>query len=85
MLTWQIVYCAKTGSPSQNVKVIKKLLKNVTLQILNFIPVNKLIKSFPMWCNVSFFIAVFYWKKRHKINIAPHRENLHYLTYRDTI
>ena len=60
MCTWQIVYCAKTGSPSQNVKVIKKLLKNVTLQILNFIPVSKLIRSFPIWCNVNFFFAFFF-------------------------
>ena len=31
-----------------------KLFKNVTLQILNFIPINKLIKFFPIWCNVKF-------------------------------
>ena len=33
----------------------KNIFKNVTLQILNFIPVSPLIKIFPIWCNVKFF------------------------------
>ena len=32
----------------------KNIFKNVTLQILNFIPVSKLIKNFPIWYNVKF-------------------------------
>ena len=55
----------------------KKLEKNYTLQILNFILVIYEIKIPPMWC-----IVKFYWfsciakcsKNRHKINVTPYGE-----------
>ena len=44
----------------------KKLLKNVTLQILNFIPVS-LIKVLPIWFNIKFSLVFLYclmqWKQ----------------------
>ena len=47
-----------SGKPEVHPKmflVVKKLFKNVTLQILNPIPVSQLIKIFPVWCtNVKF-------------------------------
>ena len=41
-------YIQKTKSLSHDFSVLK------TLQILDFILVCKLIKSFPIWCNVNF-------------------------------
>ena len=46
--TWLIVYYTKTGKPSQKILLDKRLFKNVTLQILDFIPVSYLIKIFPI-------------------------------------
>ena len=64
----------------------KKLLKNVTLQILNFILI--IIKIFPVWCNVNFvsvFTAVNNTKKQRKFNITPYGELFYQLTYWDKI
>ena len=50
----------------------KKLFKNVTLQILNFILISWIIELFPIWCNVNFvsaFIALNNTKKQRKFNI----------------
>ena len=48
MRTWYFRYFQKTRNPSQNLLVVKKIKKYVTLQILKFIPVLKLInKNFP--------------------------------------
>ena len=41
-----------------------------------------------MWCNVKFSLLFYIVKcseNRHKINIAPHGENVYYLTYQDKI
>ena len=65
----------------------KKLFKNVTLQILNFIlMLNN--KIFPIWCNVNFvsvFTALNNTKKERKFNITPYGEIFHQLTYWDKI
>ena len=66
----------------------KELLKNVTLQILNFIPVSYLGKSFLIWCNVKFSFLCCIVKcseKSHNINIAPYGNFFYYLTYQDKI
>ena len=40
LLTLSLKLFPETGSPSHNFFVVKKLLKNVTLQILYFTPVS---------------------------------------------
>ena len=52
--------------------VKKKLFKNVTLQILNFILMFN-NKIFLIWCNVNFvFTALSNTKKQRKFNITPY-------------
>ena len=68
--------------------VKKKLFKNVTLQILNFILMfnNKIF----LICNVNFVSTGFYCikqykKKQRKFNITPYGENFHQLIDGDNI
>ena len=67
----------------------KKLFKNVTLQILNFILMFN-NKIFLIWCNVNFVSTGFhcikqYKKKQRIFNITPYGENFHQLTDWDKI
>ena len=67
----------------------KKLFKNLTLQILNFILMFN-NKIFLIWCNVNFVSTGFhcikqYKKKRRKFNITPYGENFHQLIDWDKI
>ena len=67
----------------------KKLFKNVTLQILNFILMFN-NKIFLIWCNVNFVSTGFhcikqYKKKQRKFNITPYGENFHQLIDWDKI
>ena len=69
--------------------VKKKLFKNVTLQILNFILMFN-NKIFLIWCNVNFVPTGFhfikqYKKKQRKFNITPYGENFHQLIDWDKI
>ena len=66
----------------------KKLFKNVTLHILNFILISLIIKIFPIWYHVNFvsvFTALNNTKKKKKIKITPYGESFYYLTYCDKI
>ena len=80
-----------SGKPEVHPKVFsgKNLLKNVTLQILNSIPVSLLIMFVFLYgvmlnflCFFVLFIAV---KTNSKINITPYGELFYHLFYRDTI
>ena len=65
----------------------KKLFKNVTLQILNFILMFN-NKIFLIRCNVNFvcvFTALSNTKKQRKFNITPYGENFHQLIDWDKI
>ena len=65
----------------------KKLFKNVTLQILNFILMFN-NKIFLIWGNVNFvsvFTALSNTKKQRKFNITPYGENFHQLIDWDKI
>ena len=58
--------------------MVKKKIKNVTLQILNFIFINWIIKNVPICYNVNFvyvFTALNNAKKQRKFNITPYVEN----------
>ena len=76
--------------PEVHPKMFKwyKILKKCNPPDFKFYPSKLTNKNFPIRCNVDFFFAFLYclmqWK-RHKINIAPYGENLHYLTYWDKI
>ena len=58
-------------------------LKNVTLQILNFILVSEIIKSFSIWCNVNFVSVLSALnntkKKQRKFDITSNGEMFYLL------
>ena len=71
-------YFQETGIPSHSFSVIF-FLRNVTLQISNFIS-ELTNKNFPIWWNVNVeavFFAILYQENSLKINTTPYRENFY--------
>ena len=82
------IFCTKTRSVIPKFVNGKTLKKRVNLPDFKFC-LPKLIKYFPIWCNVKFsllFRIVYCSENRLTINITPYGEFFfYYLTYRDEI